>query len=75
MAAQLGTVTLQIVRDWVVRFNAEGPAGLIDRKAPGQRPRLTDAHRATLAAQLDRGPIPAIHGVVRWRLVDLGQWL
>jgi transposase len=74
-AARIGTVTLQIVRDWVVRFNAEGPAGLIDRKAPGQRPRLTDAHRAALAAQLDHGPIPAIHGVVRWRLVDLGQWL
>jgi transposase len=74
-AARIGTVTLQIVRDWVVRFNAEGPAGLIDRKAPGQRPRLTDAHRAALAAQLDRGPIPAIHGVVRWRLVDLCQWL
>jgi transposase len=74
-AARIGTVTLQIVRDWVLRFNAEGPAGLIDRKARGQRPRLTDAHRAALAAQLDRGPIPAIHGVVRWRLVDLGQWL
>jgi transposase len=74
-AARLGSVTLQIVRDWVLRFNAEGPAGLIDRKAPGQRPRLTDAHRAALAAQLDRGPIPAIHGVVRWRLCDLCQWL
>src|SRR3712207_9384496 len=24
---------------------------------------------------LDEGPIPAIHGVVRWRLVDLIQWL
>ena len=74
-AARIGNVTLQIVRDWVVRFNAEGPAGLIDRKAPGPTPRLTDAHRAALAAQLDRGPIPAVHGVVRWRLVDLGQWL
>ena len=28
-----------------------------------------------LAAQIGRGPIPALHGVVRWRLVDLGQWL
>ncbi|WP_043339672.1 helix-turn-helix domain-containing protein, partial [Belnapia moabensis] len=32
-AARIGGVTVQIVRDWVVRFNAEGPAGLIDRKA------------------------------------------
>ena len=74
-AARLGNVTLQIVRDWVVRFNAEGPAGLIDRKAAGRTPLLTDAHREALAAQIDRGPISAIHGVVRWRLCDLGQWL
>jgi transposase len=74
-AARIGNVTLQIVRDWVLRFNAEGPAGLIDRKAAGPTPRLTDVHRQALAAQIDRGPIPAIHGVVRWRLSDLGQWL
>jgi transposase len=74
-AARLGHVTLQIVRDWVVRFNAGGPDGLIDRKASGPTPLLTDAHRQALAAQVDRGPIPAIHGVVRWRLCDLSQWL
>ena len=74
-AARIGGVTLQIVRDWVPRFNAEGPAGLLDRKAPGQAPRLNDAHRAALTAVLESGPTPAIHGVVRWRLADLGQWL
>jgi transposase len=74
-AARIGGVTLQIVRDWVLRFNAEGPAGLLDRKAPGQAPRLNDNHRAALAAALESGPIPAIHGVVRWRLIDLCQWL
>ncbi len=42
-ASRLGDVTLQIVRDWVVRFNAEGPAGLIDRKAPGPTPLLCSA--------------------------------
>jgi len=56
-------------------LNAEGPAGLLDRKAPGPTPRLTDEHRRALAARIDQGPIPALHGVVRWRLVDLGQWL
>ena len=70
-AARIGGVTLQIVRDWVVKFNAHGPEGLIDRKPPGQPSRLTDAHRAALVARLDEGPIPAVHGVVRWRLVDL----
>jgi putative transposase len=74
-AARMGGVTLQVVRDWVVKFNAHGPEGLIDRKLPGQPSKLTDAHRAALATQLDDGPIPAIHGVVRWRLVDLMQWL
>ena len=74
-AARIGGVTLQVVRDWVLRFNAEGPAGLVDRKALGQAPRLNDAHRAALTAVLESGPIPAIHGVVRWRLADLGQWL
>jgi transposase len=52
-AAKVGGVTLQIVRDWVVRFNADGPDGLLD----------------------ESGPIPAIHGVVRWRLIDLAWWL
>ena len=52
-----------------------GPDGLIDRKPPGQPSRLTDAHRAALMARIDEGPIPAVHGVVRWRLVDLIQWL
>ena len=45
-AAMIGGVTLQIVRDWVLKFNIAGPDGLIDRKAPGQPSRLTDAHRA-----------------------------
>ncbi len=74
-AARIGGVTLQAVRDWVLKFNADGPAGLLDRKAPGQSPRLDATHRAALAAQIESGPIPAIHGVVRWRVIDLCQWL
>jgi transposase len=74
-AARIGGVTLQIVRDCVVKFNAHGPEGLIDRKPPGQPSRLTDAHRAALMERIDDGPIPAVHGVVRWRLVDLIEWL
>ena len=74
-AAKIGGVGLQVVRDWVLKFNAHGPGGLIDRKAPGQPPRLNDEHRAALAAILESGPIPAVHGVVRWRIVDLCQWI
>ena len=74
-AARIGGVTVQIVRDWVVRFNAHGPEGLIDRKPPGQPSKLDDRHRAALAVRIDAGPIPSVHGVVRWRLVDLIAWI
>jgi transposase len=74
-AARIGGVTGQIVRDGVVKFNAHGPDGLINRKPPGQPSKLTDAHRAALMARVDAGPIPAVHGVVRWRLIDLIQGL
>ncbi len=74
-AAALGGVGLQIVRDWVLRFNAEGPEGLIDRKPPGASPKLGNAQRRALCEIVESGPIPAIHGVVRWRLKDLVQWI
>src|SRR5690349_1596411 len=74
-AAEAGGVTLQIVRDWVLKFNTHGPEGLIDRKPPGQPSRLTDQHRQHLVRMIESGPIPAVHGVVRWRLADLIQWL
>lgn len=74
-AARIGGVTLQIVRDWVVKFNANGPDGLVDRKSPGQPSRLNDTHRAAIAKMIESGPIPSVHGVVRWRLVDLAQWI
>jgi transposase len=74
-AARMGGVGLQVVRDWVLCFNAAGPAGLLDRKAPGAARRLDAAHRRALAALVESGPIPAIHGVVRWRRKDLVRWL
>jgi transposase len=74
-AAKIGGVGLQVVRDWALRFNAHGPDGLIDRKAPGQAPRLNDEHRTALAAILKSGPIPSAYGVARWRIVDLCQWM
>ncbi len=68
-------MTLQIGRDWVFRFNARGPNGLLDGKAQGKASILNDAQRRALIGAVERGPIPAIHGVVRWRLIDLVQWL
>ena len=74
-AAAVGGVTLQVVRDWVLRFNVHGPERLIDGKAPGQPSRLNEEHRAALMAMVEDGPIPAVHGVVRWRIIDLCQWI
>ena len=74
-AAQVGGVGLQTIRDWVVRFNARGPAGLIDGKAPGNTCKLNDSQRQAVAEMVENGPTPAIHGVVRWRLKDLTLWV
>ena len=74
-AARIGGVTLQIIRDWVMRFNARGAAGLLDGKSPGQPSRLNDVQRQAIVRMIESGPIPAMHGVVRWRLIDLSQWI
>lgn len=66
-AALVGGVTRQIVRDWVVRFNAEGPDGLMTRKAPGPTTILNDRHRRALDEILDTGQTPPS--------MALGQWL
>ena len=74
-AAKIGGVGLQIIRDWVLRFNARGPDGVLDGKSPGQPPKLNDSQRQALTRMIESGPIPAVHGVVRWRLIDLAQWI
>ena len=72
-AAKIGGVGLQIIRDWVLRFNARGPDGLMDVKPPGQPSKLNDGQRQAIARMIESGPIPAVHGVVRWRLIDLAN--
>src|SRR6516225_6545488 len=72
-AAKIGGVGLQILRDWVLRFNARGPDGLLGGKSTGQPSKLNDTQRQAIAGMIESGPIPAVHGVVRWRLIDLAQ--
>src|ERR1700683_5608853 len=74
-AALLGGVGLRTIRDWVLRFNFRGPDGLVDGKSTGHPSKLNDDQRRALAAMVKAGPTPAIHGVVRWRLIDLAQWV
>ena len=70
-AARIGGMDRQTLRDWVIRFNDQGPDGLINIPSPGLPPKLNTMHRAFLARIVEEGPIPAIHGVVRWRACDL----
>ena len=74
-AARTVGVGLQVIRDWVLRFNQGGPESLRTRKAPGKTPILTGDQRAMLAATVEAGPKPYLDGVIRWRLVDLAQWV
>src|SRR5476651_49801 len=74
-AAKIGGVGLQIIRDWVLRFNARGADGLLNGKSPGQPSKLNDVQRQAIVRMIESGPIPAVHGIVRWRLIDLEQWI
>jgi transposase len=70
-AATIGGMDRQTLRDWVIRFNEQGPDGLINKSSPGGPSKLTDEHKAFLARLVEDGPIPAVDGVVRWRACDL----
>ena len=70
-AARVGGMDRQTLRDWVLRFNAEGPDGLTNRKGAGRPRLLSDDQMNELSEIVKAGPDPAVDGVVRWRRVDL----
>ena len=70
-AARIGGMDRQTLRDWVHRFNAAGPQGLLDNWSKGRPSRLSAAQQAELAAMVDAGPDREKDGVVRWRRIDL----
>jgi transposase len=65
------TLRLEACLQRVHRYNAEGLAGLSDRRPPGRKPHLTPAQQAEVAGWVERGPELETDGVVRWRRVDL----
>ena len=69
--ARIGGMDRQTLRDWVHRFNAHGPDGLKDSWSKGNPPRLSADQQAELAQLVETGPDRVVHGVVRWRRIDL----
>jgi transposase len=57
-AARAAGIERQSLRDAVVRFNAEGLAGLVDRPRKGRPERLTEGEQAALVGRILRGPDP-----------------
>jgi transposase len=70
-AAMISGMDRQTLRNWVHRFNAAGPDGLLDNWASGPAPRLSAAQKAELAKIVETGPDREVDGVVRWRRIDL----
>lgn len=70
-AAETCGMDRQTLRDWVHRYNAEGLAGLVNRRGASRPPRLGPDEVAELVSWLEAGPDPAVDGVVRWRRQDL----
>src|SRR5258706_13110479 len=70
-AAKIGGMDRQTLRDWVIRFNEQGPEGLVNKSSPGAPGKLTEEHKAFLVRLLEEGPIPPLDGFVRGRACDL----
>jgi transposase len=70
-AARQAGMERQTLRDWVLRFNAEGIEGLRDRPKSGRPSWLDDGQLAALKALVLRGPDPERDGVSTWRAKDL----
>lgn len=74
-AAAAGGMDRQTLRDWIIRYNASGPDGLLNRPSPGRPAKLGEEGHRELEALVERGPDPDVDGVVRWRCTDLKRVL
>ena len=70
-AARVGGMDRQTLRDWVHRFNEDGPDGLPNRLGAGRPRLLSDEQMRELSEIVETGPDQAVDGVVRWRRIDL----
>jgi transposase len=63
----------QALRDWVIRYNAEGLDGLRNRPKPGRTPKLRGDNLKAFDRLVKDGPDIAVDKVVRWRCADLKE--
>jgi transposase len=70
-AARQAGMDRQTLRDWVVRYNAKGVAGLHDQPKGHNPEKLTESEQAVLLAHVFRAPDPARDGTCAWTLADL----
>lgn len=70
-AARLAGMERQALRDAVVRYNAEGLAGLADRLRRGRQARLDEGRRAALRDLVVAGPDVERTGLSAWTLPEL----
>jgi len=72
-AARAAGAQRQTLRDWVIRYNADGLEGLKDRPKPGRTPRLRGDNLKAFDQLVEKGPDIATDKVVRWRCADLKE--
>ena len=70
-AARAGGMDRQTLRDWILRFNEQGPDGLKDRWVGNRHRRIGDEQMKEFAKIVESGPDPVVDGVIRWRRIDL----
>ena len=70
-AARPRGMDLQILRDWVLRNNSEGFAGLADRLRGGSESWLTEAQIDEVHARVKAGSDLGRDGAKRWSVEDI----
>ena len=71
MSARLAGMERQALRDAVVRYNAEGLAGLYNRCPPPRPGKLAATELHELSEIILRGPDPETDGLSAWTLAEL----
>ena len=72
-AAEAAGMDRQALRDWVIRYNADGPDGLYDCWGDGRPPKLEPQEQAELKRIVLAGPDPEADGLSAFTREDLAR--